>query len=391
MNSAAAPAPPPGTHCVGPESPEAGLAPGCAGCPNASLCASGAARQPDPDLPLIHARLSGIRHILLVMSGKGGVGKSSVSKELAFALADRGFRVGLLDADLCGPSLPRLAGGRREDMHRTSTGMEPVWLRPHLALVSSHYLLDAQEKNEALLLRGPRKNAMLKLFLKDVEWGELDVLLIDTPPGTSDEHLTLANLLKPTETRATAATGSSDDNSNAPPRQPPSVVMVTTPQRVAEADVRREMTFCAKAKLPVLGLVENMSGFVCPNCHNRGMRRGDAIGNIRTAVPSSSSLSSRKNTAGERLSAEFGVPLLGRIPMDPSLMKACENGVSLMDYLMALAEKEEEEERVASEEGKGEAAAVAAADKSTEAVEAIYSIVDRVIEMLGATPSFAEE
>lgn len=350
-------------HCVGPESPEAGLAPGCAGCPNASLCASGAGRLPDPDIPLINARLHAVRHVVLVMSGKGGVGKSTVTKELAFALADRGFRVGLLDTDLCGPSLPRLVGGREEDCHRSSTGIEPVWLSERVCLMSSYYLLSPEEKNEALLIRGSKKTAMIKLFLKDVEWGSLDYLLMDTPPGTSDEHLTLASALK--------LPASSPSSPPAP--RVSGVVMVTTPQRVAEADVRRELTFCQKAQFPVLGIIENMSGFVCPHCHHTTEIFPTAAALQPPPAPAA------KGSAGERLSAEFGVPLLGRLPIDPLLMKSCELGKSLMDYLMDLADKEEEEE------GGGEGSTTT----STASVEALFAIADRIVSMLDP-PKYTE-
>eukprot|EP00796_Vickermania_ingenoplastis_P009984 gene9985-6968_t len=342
--------PPPEVHCIGPESPDAGLAPGCAGCPNASLCASGAARQADPDLPALHQNLMGVRTVLLVLSGKGGVGKSTLSKELAMGLADRGYQVGLLDADLCGPSQPRLTGARLESVHSTSTGMEPVWLKSNLALMSSYFLSGAEEKNEALLLRGPKKNAMLKLFLKDVHWGSLDCLVIDTPPGTSDEHLTLVNLLKvPTTDGASVSSRISG------------AVVVTTPQRVAEADVRRELSFCCKAGIPVLGIVENMSGFVCPACHRPSSLFTQPS---PTAAPPS--------TAGDRLAAEFNVPLLGRVPVDPLLMKSCEMGTSLLDYLAEIAEEEEEEAGALQQ----------AVAHQTQSVEAVFALVDQIVPTL---------
>lgn len=377
-------------HCVGPESPQAGFAPGCAGCPNASLCASGAARASDPDIPLIHARLSSIKHIILVMSGKGGVGKSSISKEIACALADRHFRVGLLDADLCGPSLPRLMGGRLLDCHRTNSGVDPAWVRENLCLMSSHYLLSAEEKNEALILRGDKKNSMLKLFLKDVSWGALDFLVVDTPPGTSDEHLTLASLLKRPVSSSTSFCSASLVSG---------AIMITTPQRVAEADVRRELSFCAKAQIPVLGIVENMSGFVCPQCH-RGtnvFERKNMDGDDRTSKATS--------TAGERLSQEFGVPLLARIPLDPLLMQACEAGNSLMDHLLEVAEKEisekdDGEDRASVLHDKKEVddnlgthsldAALGQANASMHSVEAIFNLVNEIVLKLGMTESEEE-
>ncbi|SYZ65673.1 nucleotide-binding protein, putative [Leishmania guyanensis] len=288
-------------ECVGPESPQAGIAPSCQGCPNAAICAS-APKGPDPDIPLIRERLAGVKHKVMIVSGKGGVGKSTMTKELAFALGARGLSVGLVDMDICGPSLPRLTGVRGEDAHQSAGGIEPVLVDENVVMMSMHYLLS--DKNEAVLFRGPRKNGVIKMFLKDVMWGDLDVLLIDTPPGTSDEHITISSLLQQT-------TNGIDGT-----------VLITTPQRVAEADVRREFNFCQKAKLPILGLVENMSGFVCPGCHKES-----------EIFPKEEGKMGKKEGAGARLSREFGVPLWGAVPLDPLLMKACEEGISFSEYV----------------------------------------------------------
>ncbi|CAG9573359.1 putative nucleotide-binding protein [Leishmania major strain Friedlin] len=288
-------------ECVGPESPQAGIAPSCQGCPNAAICAS-APKGPDPDIPLIRERLAGVKHKVMVVSGKGGVGKSTMTKELAFALGARGLSVGLMDMDICGPSLPRLTGVRGEDAHQSAGGIEPVLVDENVTMMSMHYLLS--DKNEAVLFRGPRKNGVIKMFLKDVIWGNLDVLLIDTPPGTSDEHITVNSLLQQTTNGVDGA------------------VLITTPQRVAEADVRREVNFCQKAKLPILGLVENMSGFVCPGCHKESQ-----------IFPKEEGGEGRKEGAGVRLSREFDVPLWGEVPLDPQLMKACEEGISFSEYV----------------------------------------------------------
>jgi Mrp family chromosome partitioning ATPase len=287
-------------ECVGPESAQAGIAPSCQGCPNAAICAS-APKGPDPDLPLIRERLAGVQHKVMIISGKGGVGKSTLTKELAFALGARGLSVGLVDLDICGPSLPRLTGVRGEDAHQSASGIEPVLVDDNVVMMSMHYLLP--DKNEAVLFRGPRKNGVIKMFLKDVMWGELDVLLVDTPPGTSDEHITVNSLLQQ------SGNGGVDG-----------AVLVTTPQRVAEADVRREVNFCQKAKLPVLGLVENMSGFVCPSCHRES-----------EVFPTETSKEGQREGAGLRLSREFDIPLWGTVPLDPLLMKACEDGVALAE------------------------------------------------------------
>lgn len=283
----------PNGHCVGPSSEEAGKAASCQGCPNASICAS-APKGPDPDIPIITARLRDIKYKILVLSGKGGVGKSTMTRELGFELGRRDLLVGLVDTDICGPSLPRLTGVRSEEIHQSASGWEPVSVDDNVTVVSTHFLL--AEKNEAVVWRGPRKNGIIKNFLRDVAWGQLDVMLIDTPPGTSDEHISTVSLLQ----QCGSVTGA---------------ILVTTPQEVAVADVRREISFCQKTKVPVLGVVENMSGFVCPKC------RGESV-----VFPSTFG-----EGAGERLAKEYGFPFLGKIPLDPILMQSCEEGVSLRE------------------------------------------------------------
>lgn len=283
----------PNGACVGPNSDMAGKAASCAGCPNASICAS-APKGPDPDVATIQERMGSIKHKILVLSGKGGVGKSTMTKELAFAIGRRNMYVGLVDTDICGPSLPRLTGVREEEIHSSAGGWEPVAVDENVSLVSMHFLM--KDKNEAVVWRGPRKNGMIKNFLKEVIWGDLDFMIVDTPPGTSDEHISLVTLLQ----QAGGVTGA---------------VLVTTPQEVAVADVRREINFCQKTKVPILGIVENMSGFVCPKC------QGESV-----VFPSKF-----KEGAGERLAREYGFPVLGKVPLDPRLMKACEDGVPLRD------------------------------------------------------------
>ncbi|KAJ1550853.1 Nucleotide-binding protein 2, partial [Cladochytrium tenue] len=201
-----------------------------------------------------------IRHIVLVLSGKGGVGKSTVAASLALALARdlsppssstataaSSARVGVLDVDLTGPSLPRVLGLHGRRVHQGPRGWLPVLAEPpapRLAVMSLAFLL--QSDNDAVVWRGPKKNAMIKQFIEDVDWGDLDYLVIDTPPGTGDEHISLAEHLRALN--------------------PDGAVVVTTPQDVAVADVRKELSFCRKVDLPVLGIIENMSGYVCPHC-----------------------------------------------------------------------------------------------------------------------------
>ncbi|GME34095.1 cytosolic fe-s cluster assembly factor nbp35 [Neofusicoccum parvum] len=278
-------------HCPGPESQAAGTADSCAGCPNQAICAS-APKGPDPDIPAIAARLAGVRHKVLVLSGKGGVGKSTVTAMLGHGFAARAASsVGLMDTDICGPSMPKMLGVEDETVHVTGGGMQPVWVADNLAVMSVQFMLP--NRDDAVIWRGPKKNGLIKTFLKDVEWGDLDFLIVDTPPGTSDEHLSVNSFLK--EAGVDGA------------------VLVSTPQEVALLDVRKEVDFCRKAGIRILGIVENMSGFVCPNCKHQ-------------------SQIFRASTGGARkLAEEQGIPFLGAVPLDPRIGMACDYGESFLD------------------------------------------------------------
>lgn len=159
------------------------------------------------------------------------------------------FQVGLMDIDICGPSLPHLLGLQNETLHTSSSGWSPIYVTPNLACISIGFLLPSS--SAAIIWRGPKKNQLIKQFLKDVDWGDegLDYLVVDTPPGTSDEHLSVVQYLKE---------GGIDG-----------AVLVTTPQEVSLQDVRKELDFCRKVGVKVLGVVENMSGFVCPSCNGK--------------------------------------------------------------------------------------------------------------------------
>lgn len=231
--------------CPGTQSENAGKSSACAGCPNQNVCAT-APKGPDPDLSLIADNLSSVKNIILVLSGKGGVGKSTVTSHLARTLASNpDVQVGVLDVDICGPSQPQILGVVDGEMHPSQFGITPVISgeNQNIAVVSVGFLFNNED--DAVIWRGPKKNALVKQFLRDIQWDQLDYLLVDTPPGTSDEHLALVQLIKP-------ITGA---------------ILVTTPQEVAWQDVRKEIDFCRKTKIPILGIVENMSGFVCGKCH----------------------------------------------------------------------------------------------------------------------------
>jgi Mrp family chromosome partitioning ATPase len=233
--------------------------------------------------------MASVKHKILVLSGKGGVGKSTFSAQLAFALSEaneRSLQVGLLDIDICGPSIPRLLGLEGEQVHHSNEGWSPVYLEDNLGVMSVGFMLN--DPNEAVIWRGPKKNGLIKQFLRDVDWSDLDFLIVDTPPGTSDEHLSIVQYLKNTNVDG--------------------AVVVTTPQEVALMDVRKEINFCKKVGLPVIGVVENMSGFVCPNCKNES----------QIFVPTTG--------GAEKMAKEMSVPFLGKIPLDPRIARACDEG-----------------------------------------------------------------
>ncbi|CAK1586527.1 unnamed protein product [Parnassius mnemosyne] len=282
-------------HCPGTQSEDAGKASACAGCPNQNICSSGAASEPDPAIELIKNRLSNVKYKILILSGKGGVGKSTVTSLLGHGLATRNpdINVGVLDADICGPSQPRVLGVRGEQVHYSGSGWSPVYVKDNLSLMSIGFLLGSPD--DAVIWRGPKKNGMIKQFLSEVDWGDLDYLLIDTPPGTSDEHLSAVQYLS-----AAKLTGA---------------VVVTTPQEVALLDVRKELQFCEKLGVKVIGVVENMSLFVCPNCNSR------------------SEIFPATTGGAQHMCAEMGARLLGSLPLDPLLARCCDSG---RDYLEQL-------------------------------------------------------
>ncbi|HOC90781.1 MAG TPA: iron-sulfur cluster carrier protein MrpORP [bacterium] len=237
------------------------------------------------DNQLLSKRMSMIKNKIIVMSGKGGVGKSTVAANIAVGLAMRGLRVGLLDVDIHGPSVPRLLGLADARPDHDEFGLKPVECKVGdavLRVMSIGFL--TSNRDEAIIWRGPMKMTAIKQFLKDVAWGELDFLVIDSPPGTGDEPLSVCQLIP-------GLTGA---------------VIVTTPQKLAIDDVRKSIAFCNRLNLRVLGVVENMSGFVCPKC-------GETIDVF-------------KSGGGQEMASDMGVPFLGKVPLDPAVVAAGDDG-----------------------------------------------------------------
>ncbi|KAJ3106631.1 cytosolic Fe-S cluster assembly factor nbp35 [Phlyctochytrium planicorne] len=281
----------PPENCVGTDSELAGKAASCEGCPNQQICATGP-KGPDPAIAVIAERLQSVKRKILVLSGKGGVGKSTFTTNLAFALSDdENVQVGVLDVDICGPSLAKMTGLEGEPIHQSNSGWTPVYVADNLCVMSIAFLLP--DENDAVIWRGAKKNGMIKQFLKDVDWGEQDFLLVDTPPGTSDEHLSIVTYLK--ESGIDGA------------------IVITTPQEVALQDVRKELNFCKKVNIPILGVVENMAAFVCPKC--------DKTSNVFPAT----------SGGAKKMAEDFGVKFLGSIPLDPRIGMSCDTGRSFLD------------------------------------------------------------
>lgn len=231
---------------------------------------------------LIQENLKSIKHKILVLSGKGGVGKSSVAVNLAVWLSMQGKKVGLLDVDIHGPSVPKLLGLEDKKLQASKDRIEPIAYSDTLKVMSVGFII--KNESDALIWRGPMKHNVIKQFVCDVCWGELDYLIVDCPPGTGDEPLSIVQLL-----------GKVDG-----------AVVVTTPQQVAITDVKKCITFCKQLNLPILGVLENMSGFVCPHCDHRT----DIFG----------------GDGGKQMADDFDIPFLGSIPIDPNMVPATDLG-----------------------------------------------------------------
>ena len=238
----------------------------------------------------VEGSLKKIRNKFIVMSGKGGVGKTSVSVNLAIALAEKGFKVGIMDVDLHGPDVPRMLGLKGMLDLNQSQKLNPMSYSENLKAVSIESL--SPEKDNAIIWRGPIKHSAIRQFVGDVEWGDLDFLIIDAPPGTGDEPLTVAQTISDAQ-----------------------AIIVTTPQEVALADIRKSISFCRTVKMELYGLIENMSGFICPHCDKKIELFGYG--------------------GGEKTAAAASIMFLGRIPFDQNVVSCGDSGTS---YLKAYAD-----------------------------------------------------
>jgi len=239
---------------------------------------------------VIAERLAQVEHIIAVISGKGGVGKTTLATAVANKLAAEGFAVGLLDTDITGPNVPLMMGieGQRP-------GMDGEFIAPLVSATGVKVMsmgMLAEDRDTPVIWRGPLRGIAVRQFVSDVQWGELDYLLIDLPPGTGDEALTVAQSLPGVN----------------------GVMVVTTPQEVSIEDCRKAVNFARRLKLEVLGVVENMSGLICPHCGERI----DVFG----------------SGGGEKMARQLGVPFLGRIPLAPALVEATDRGQPLSEQLV---------------------------------------------------------
>jgi len=243
----------------------------------------------------VRENMARIKHKIIVMSGKGGVGKSTIATNLAFGRGLNGYKVGLMDTDIHGPSLGKMLGIEGQIMipSPTGNGLLPIEVKG-MKIVTMASLL--KDPDAPIIWRGPLKMGAIKQFLGEIEWGDLDYLVIDSPPGTGDEPLSVCQLIP-------EADGS---------------IIVTTPQDVALIDSRKAVRFSQVLKIPVLGIVENMSGLVCPHC-------GQSIDLFKIG-------------GGERAAQSMNVPFLGRIPIDPAIVESCDDGQSyIYDHAKAPA------------------------------------------------------
>ena len=235
----------------------------------------------------IQDTLRNIKHVIIVMSGKGGVGKSTVSSNLAMTLSMKGYQTGIMDIDITGPNIPKMFGVEDEQLTvNEERQLIPVAVPPSLKIMSMAFLLP--NKDAPVMWRGPVKMGAIKQFIEDVNWGPLDYLVVDMPPGTGDEALSIGQLIPKAD----------------------GMVIVTTPQDVALLDSRKSLVFGAETHIPIIGIIENMSGFVCPHC-----------GEVTNIF---------KSGGGEDTAKDMNVQFLGRVPIEPGIVDSGDSGMPVV-------------------------------------------------------------
>ena len=263
----------------------------CEGCTGSDCQGGGGQEQQEPfqhdvagaiDQREFARSMGRIKHKVIVLSGKGGVGKSTVAVNIATGLALNAKKVGLLDVDLHGPSVPMMLDLQGQTIKSAGHIIMPVKYQDMMKVLSLGFML--RDRDDAVIWRGPSKISVIQQYLRDADWGDLDYLVVDSPPGTGDEPLSICQLIPDLD----------------------GAVIVTTPQDVALADVRKSITFCNKVQVPVLGVVENMSNPVCPHCGKEVVVFGSG--------------------GGEKMAEELGVPFLGRIPLNAAVSESGERG-----------------------------------------------------------------
>ena len=259
----------------------------------------------EDDLKVLNS-LKKIKHVIVVMSGKGGVGKSTVAANIAVAFSMRGYETGLMDADIHGPNIPKMLNIEDAVITGDTDGLQPVMVPPHLKVMSMAFLI--QDKDSPVIWRGPMKMGAIRQFIGDVKWGDLDFLIVDLPPGTGDEPLSVAQLIP-------NADGS---------------IIVTTPQDVALLDSRKSVNFSKALKLPIIGLIENMSGFVCPHC-------GKSIELFKVG-------------GGKKAAEEMNIDFLGSVTINQKVVMSGDEGMPIVLY-----------------------------DSDSDAAKAFMKIVDRIV------------